>query len=1160
MILRFYRRQYSIIFTRFPVFACSFIIAVSVSFKATGKTVTKKVTDREIAILQDEFGGLDSSYAKDFGERLRRAGFGIRYLSVVEVCEPDSLDAEQYFLYVVPNAQVYPSEGIEVLDQYLKEGGHLMLLGAPAFTRPAWQYRGKWIDTDTIQKAIAQIKAEHILLDFEKETDTENWRRATNDGKAAGGFDQVEPGANGTGKSVKVWTSNLTGWDGWYSAKQEGMFPTGHSLLSFWAKGDENTGQMMIEIQERDGSRWMALAPLQSEWKYQVLRPQDFRYWIDSPTKNTRGGPKDRLNPERAVTINFGLAFSHQPMIGKGAHTFWVDEVGTAINPFADIQTRTIQFSAPIVSITPAYNVYDMDNISHLQITPKQKLLKRNTELPRFRSGYSSQVRFRGKGFGQTARWRWIPLVGAFDETGEPRGTILWLLIHRTAAYPRSIITSLGLNDPSLLKNGGWSEILVKLAQRIKQGVFLFEGGARHYAYWPREPIELGAKAVNFGTEKTAASIHWSVQQKGSLGQVKAKTITVTIEPGQSSVKSFTWKPDITSGRDYVITTELRQGSNVIDTITHELGILKEQTPGADEYVTVAGSDFYLRGRKWYPVGVNYWPGYVAGRGDPDALNWLAPGSYDPAEVELDLVRMKQLGINMVSIQLGQKEWICNLWDFLRRCERHDIKVNGFIQDASPLHFREDRVRDYIETAKLEKNSTLFAYDIIWEPGNYVFSPAWRPRWDRDWKKWLVERYGSVENAEQDWNFSVPRNEGRISSPTDQQLREDGNWRVMVAAYRRFMDDLMSRKWNRAVRKLREIDTNHLISFRQGNTLPHDFTFTAAPKHIDFICPEGYAIPMGEDGYHAAGFITRYVHFTTGGKPIIWSEFGKSVWDARTMQPNEEVIRLQSDYHEMFYRMALEAGANGTAPWWWPGGYRVNEQSDYGMLNPDGSLRPSTRLLLQYAPPLKVERAYPKANDWLTIDRDAHPGGYWYLTFNTGKDAYKKTRQEGKNLGICTEGTGTDSTNTPLLAVGNTNYNGNNPPKYLNAEYNWFRVKNAEGKWLEVEDGTVIPVRRNVPIFAQASVGNLQEAKWLRPKKTKGKAGGVYLASTEESELDFQLEIPHDTAYLADAEFDEFVLAQGIARQTQVILQMTAKERAWFGEKLEFVLQPTEEK
>ena len=109
---------------------------------------------------------------------------------------------------------------------------------------------------------------------------------------------------------------------------------------------------------------------------------------------------------------------------------------------------------------------------------------------------------------------------------------------------------------------------------------------------------------------------------------------------------------------------------------------------------------------------------------------------------------------------------------------------------------------------------------------------------------------------------------------------------------------------------------------------------------------------------------------------------------------------------------------------------------------------------------------------------------------------------------------------------------------------------------MDVEDGAVVRVRKNAPVLARASVGNLQEATWITPQNAKGRTGGVYLASTKESKLDFLLEIPHDTAYLDDAEFDEFVLAQGIAGNTRVVLQMTAKNRAWFGEKLEFVLKP----
>ena len=225
------------------------------------------------------------------------------------------------------------------------------------------------------------------------------------------------------------------------------------------------------------------------------------------------------------------------------------------------------------------------------------------------------------------------------------------------------------------------------------------------------------------------------------------------------------------------------------------------------------------------------------------------------------------------------------------------------------------------------------------------------------------------------------------------QFREDGPWRVMVAAYRRFMDDLMSRKWNDATRTLRRLDPNHLISFRQGNLPPIDFTLTATPKHVDFFAMEGYDFtPDMTAAANAAGFINRYIHFVTKGKPYLWSEFGNSVWDRLGMRPGENEMASQAQRHELIYRQALETGANGASPWWLAGGYRVSEKSDYGILNPDGTLRPSGRLLQQYAALLQKPRTYPEADTWFTMDRDTHSGGHWHTAYNEGAEAFKAAR------------------------------------------------------------------------------------------------------------------------------------------------------------------------
>jgi hypothetical protein len=646
------------------------------------------------------------------------------------------------------------------------------------------------------------------------------------------------------------------------------------------------------------------------------------------------------------------------------------------------------------------------------------------------------------------------------------------------------------------------------------------------------------------------------VPKSGSASAVFSSTkILSAAEP----MATFEWKPTRFDASLYRVTAELLDGERVIDQISHEMAILPEEKPLPEDFITVQKGDFILKRKPWYPVGINYWPTSVAGIESKDYgywLNWLAPGAYDPAEIEEDLALMQGMGINLVSINIGQPEHLSNLLDFLGRCRNHDIRVNAFIDGASPLGFNEQKVRDHIQAGRLDQNPVIFAYDIIWEPGNSVFNKEGRPRWDRDWQDWILRQYGSIENAEKDWRFSVPRNGEQATSPSDQQLSQDGDWRIMVAAYRRFMDDLMSRKWNDATQRLRTIVPRQLLSFRQGNTFPHDFALTAVVKHIDFICPEGYAIPNSEDGYNAAGFITRYVTYTTGGKPIIWAEFGSTVWNPVTVSPNPDSIIAQGRYHDMFYRMVLQSGADGTIPWWWPGGYRTDEKSDFGILNLDRSLRPAATALVQYAPKIRAARTLPAAEVPFVADRDAHAGGYWYMAFNTGRNAYAAAAAQGKMLVVRSRGTGTTSADTPLTAVGNTPCNGHNPPQYLNAEFNFFRIQDSQGRWVDVHNGDTVKVTPDKPVTAAASVGNLQEAMWVSPKAAPLRDGMVYLASTENSQLKVEVPIGSDTPYLGDAEWGPFELAKTIRQKTQVQLRMNARNRAAFGEILTFTLEP----
>jgi hypothetical protein len=121
----------------------------------------------------------------------------------------------------------------------------------------------------------------------------------------------------------------------------------------------------------------------------------------------------------------------------------------------------------------------------------------------------------------------------------------------------------------------------------------------------------------------------------------------------------------------------------------------------------------------------------------------------------------------------------------------------------------------------------------------------------------------------------------------------------------------------------------------------------------------------------------------------------------------------------------------------------------------------------------------------------------------------------------------------------------------LNAEFNWVRIKDREGKWIELsEDGTV-EVRKGKAIEMRVSVGNTGMAEWVAPKNAGGKKGGVYLVIEG---LNAKEPIPQNCPRFKDVEF-AFSLPP-IEREAELKLYLEAEGRARFGEILRIKLIP----
>ncbi len=227
--------------------------------------------------------------------------------------------------------------------------------------------------------------------------------------------------------------------------------------------------------------------------------------------------------------------------------------------------------------------------------------------------------------------------------------------------------------------------------------------------------------------------------------------------------------------------------------------------------------------------GVNYWPRFIAGT-DPAAFNgrsWLDVGQYDPDLIEADLTEIAALHFNLVNIQFSdlQNSWAPEgraLIDFLERCRNHGIWVQIALRTSSTNAAYAGQsaptLESYLQAAYLpvtiacsptncsgNRWSALTTREARAD-SSMVRSCTTPAAWSSTptGAQWVNDQYGSLAKAQQIWGFTAPLDgSGQLTNPLDDQMENDGPWRIMVAAYRRFLDDYLGRNLGAIARRLR---------------------------------------------------------------------------------------------------------------------------------------------------------------------------------------------------------------------------------------------------------------------------------------------------------------------------------------------------------------------
>ena len=325
------------------------------------------------------------------------------------------------------------------------------------------------------------------------------------------------------------------------------------------------------------------------------------------------------------------------------------------------------------------------------------------------------------------------------------------------------------------------------------------------------------------------------------------------------------------------------------------------------------------------------------------------------------------------------------------------------------MEFRWPEMKELIEYYRLAQNDTVFAYDLAWEPSH--FDHRYQQAYTSSWTNWVIKRHGSLAEAEKAWAVSMPVDASKslqvMTVPPAEQLFKDGPWRKMVADYRLFLDDMLGEKYAEARRLVRSIDPNHAVSFRmqlagdptydgQG-LLPYDFFGLA--NSVDIWEPEAYGRIGDWERVKPGHFTAAYARLCDPSKPVLWAEMGYSVWDMKRMAPAPEKLEFAARYYADFYRVLRESGADGIFFWWYPGGFRLYENSDYGIINPDGTDRTITRIIRTEGPRFLAAPKPSAPNVWLTVDRDRDARGLMGI-YEAVKDDYWRALTNGQVPGL----------------------------------------------------------------------------------------------------------------------------------------------------------------
>lgn len=655
---------------------------------------------------------------------------------------------------------------------------------------------------------------------------------------------------------------------------------------------------------------------------------------------------------------------------------------------------------------------------------------------------------------------RWIPLAETEDQDGNALAwpASLWVETHPPA--PARCWGWVGLDAGD--ENRAVLVDLLRLAvRRLQQGCFVVPAEVAPVVYEGGHRLEIAVRVAS--PPVSPANLRLSAE----LIEEGGRSVRRVTAPAQDMARlSLGLLPRLsTRDRDYVLRVKLESAEGrMLDQMEREFRVLAEDPPPPADHIGLVGSGFTSGRRPFFVLGAELaLPGGSLGDEAGPPRTALDPEVFDPVVVRRELQRAQAAGINVWHVRLEHAGQAPALRWLLAEMRPLAMRVQLQVAGLDPLALDLAQARTLLEAARVADDPLVFALEV---GGRSTLGTAEERRpWDAAWRAWLIEQYGSLAHAERVWGQAVWQHQGQPCGPPDEVLKTAGPGSPALSAYRRFVDDRVSRRTGEIRRLLEELGWRALVGVRRGwGGPPEQFPLDAAAGqiHADFVSLDVKGLLADEAALDRADYVTAYARGVGAGKPVLWRSVGA---DAGA-QPDTIALDRQAGQVQALLDRALRSHAAGVQIPSLAGGWSRLTRVDTGLAFPDGRWRPAGDRVRRFN--LRVRREVTPPSSWkdAVVDRDAEARGMygWLVTREPGLKP-DEVRLPGWNQ---------SSLDMNLSALGGKPFEAPGPWSALNAE--WGAVRTASQGVARV---TGQPAQVPARVAMEVEVWNSGSARWV---------------------------------------------------------------------------------